>query len=83
MTMEEPLRNTGESKINASEFGYKEEIRMKMKHIILAKFIGSEFWPHFLLEQLLSRTAKPEMSWSDELDLMQDRSEMMDWTLSR
>lgn len=63
MTMEEPLRNTGESKISVSEFGYKEEKRMKMKHIILAKFIGSEFWPQVLLEQLL----KPNRKTRNEL----------------
>ncbi len=54
---------------------------MKTNHIILAKFIGSEYWHHILLKQLFSRTTKPEMSWSDELDLMQNQSDMMNWAL--
>lgn len=52
-----------------------------MKDIILAKFIGSEYRPHILFEQLLSQTTKPEMSWSDELDLMQNQSDMKGWAL--
>lgn len=54
---------------------------MEINHIILAKFIGSEYWHNILLKQLLSQTTKPEMSCLDELDLMQNQSDMMGWAL--
>lgn len=63
MTVEEPLRNTGESKISVSEFGYKEDEKDENE----AHNLGKIHWQWMLAPRFIGAAAQPNRKTRNEL----------------